>query len=314
MIELDKWGWKSRVRWLLFPIIVLLPLAIQAEPTRILSLRDGNEMRDRHCYHAFRNYLKVLGVEALFEDLLLEGKDSEQELRQRLENFSPQLVFALGEEAARLAARLLDSVPTVVGLVRNDAALNGNMYATGVVLEHPPTRQLERIKTLLPSIRKLGVIYSVENREQIQQARETSDSLGLELVTQRVSDIRDLPNALSTVLKRVDALWALGDQLVLTDETTRTILLAAFRNKVPLIGMAPTWTKAGALLAWDWDYSDLGKQCAILAHKVLSGIPPRQLPPEPPRKLLYSLNLKTVQRMKLALPNSVSSNAIAVFQ
>ncbi len=311
---LDKMVRKSQVHWLLALLFFLLPFAAQAESVQILILRDNNEMRDRHCCRGFRNHLKSLGVDAVFEDVLLKDTDPEQQLRRRLENFTPELVFAQGERANRLASRLLADVPTIVSLVANAAALNGEPNATGVVLEYPPAKQFEAIRKLLPKVRKLGVIYSAENRERVEQARAAANLLGLELVGKLVNDIRDLPNSLGTVLDQVDVLWGLSDQLVLIEETTRAVLLASFRSNVPLIGMSPSWTKAGALLAWDWDYSDLGRQCAILAEKVLSGIPPSRLSPEPPRKLVYSLNLKTVQHMKLVLPDSVSSNAIAVFQ
>jgi putative ABC transport system substrate-binding protein len=95
--------------------------------------------------------------------------------------------------------------------------------------------------------------------------------------------------------------------------TAKEVLLASFRNKVPLIGVSDNWVKSGAFYALSWDYTDLGLQCADQAIKLLSGTPVRSIPPEHPRKVTYTINTKIAEHMNIDIPESLLKNAKMVF-
>ena len=73
------------------------------------------------------------------------------------------------------------------------------------------------------------------------------------------------------------------------------MLLFSFRQQIPFVGLSDEWVKAGALYALERDYPDLGAQAGGLAVKILGETPPRALPPQTPRTILYDINLKTAQ-------------------
>ena len=104
------------------------------------------------------------------------------------------------------------------------------------------------------------------------------------------------------------------DQVVLSRQTAEAILLFSFRNRIPFAGLSASWVKAGALYALDRDYTDLGAQCGEMALRVRRGRRASTLPPETPRKILYALNLRTAQRMKLNLPKELIDGAEQVFE
>jgi putative tryptophan/tyrosine transport system substrate-binding protein len=95
--------------------------------------------------------------------------------------------------------------------------------------------------------------------------------------------------------------------------TAQEVLLASFRNKVPLIGLSDNWVKSGAFYALSWDYEDLGRQCAVLAQKLLNGAPVSTVPPEQPRKVTYSINAKIAEHMNMEIPEGILKNAKMVF-
>jgi putative ABC transport system substrate-binding protein len=75
-----------------------------------------------------------------------------------------------------------------------------------------------------------------------------------------------------------------------------------------------SWVKAGALYALNRDYRDIGAQCGELAAKVLAGTPVSSLPPAAPRKVVYSVNLKTANHMKLEIAQALVDGAQQAFK
>ena len=86
------------------------------------------------------------------------------------------------------------------------------------------------------------------------------------------------------------------------------------RNRIPFVGLSQTWVKAGALYALDRDYEDIGAQCGELAVKILQGTSPSALPPVTPRKVVYSINLRTARHMKLDISPGALRDAQAVIE
>jgi hypothetical protein len=58
-----------------------------------------------------------------------------------------------------------------------------------------------------------------------------------------------LLGALAALTNSADVLWGIADDMVMTTETARSILLFSLRNRLPLIGLSGAWVKAGALMA-----------------------------------------------------------------
>ena len=93
------------------------------------------------------------------------------------------------------------------------------------------------------------------------------------------------------------------------------VLLSSFRNKIPFIGLSKSWVKAGALYSLEWDYPDIGKQCAVVASQILNG---KNVYDIPARKMsgnaTYSLNTRTVRHMKLDIGSEIIDGASFVFK
>jgi len=122
-----------------------------------------------------------------------------------------------------------------------------------------------------------------------------------------------LPAALDALANNADVFWGITDQLVVTPQTAKSLLLFSFRNRIPFIGLSEARVKAGALYALDRDYPDIGRQCAELAEKILSGARANDLPPETPRQEAYVINRHTAEQMKLELPAKLLQGAAKVY-
>lgn len=264
----------------------------------------------------FKEHLGRQGTAAVYEIYPLSKADGQATRPPAaVRENGTGLILALGSLALETAGREAAGIPVVAGMVLREEDIRRGRGATGVFLEFPLETQFAWLRRMLPEARRVGVVYNPqENRETIEAARKAAARMGLELVAREVSAPPELPDALESLANRADVLWGISDSVVVTPQTARSLLLFSFRNRIPFIGLSSAWAKAGAFYALDRDYRDLGRQCAELALQVLAGAEAGSLPPLAPRRVNYSLNLKTAEQMKIQVPPSLRRGAEQLFQ
>lgn len=184
---------------------------------------------------------------------------------------------------------------------------SGANYA-GVSLDVPADVQLKLFKRIVPAAVKLGVIYTVKSERLIAEAKNIQNNFGIQIVAVRIASSMEVPNALRN-LPSVDALWIIPDVRVCTKDSMPCILNFAVEKKLPVFGFADYLVKAGALLSYTYDYSDIGEQTAELLAKVLGGESPGSVPVSGPRKVGYAINLKTAKYLGLSFSNAIMRGA-----
>lgn len=231
-------------------------------------------------------------------------------LDARVAREQAELVLALGQGAVRLAREAKLTVPVVAGLVFDGDELRGAANVTGVFLEFPIERQLERLRSVLPGATSIGIVYDPkQNEARVRAAAAAAPKLGMRVEARPVSAARELPNALASLANTVSVVLGLPDSLVLTPETAREVLLFSFRNRIPFVGPSASWAKAGALYALHWDGRDVGRQLAELAADLHAGAPIASLPPRGPRSEVLTLNGKTADQLGVTFSLELRSRA-----
>ena len=264
----------------------------------------------------FKRYMEQQGMKVTYDVHPLHGDASlaSSALRLALQN-EVRLVFTLGSMATRAAVKQTPELPVVAGMILTGEDLANAPNATGVVLEFPAETELRWLTRLLPKEKRIAVLFnSGENQSRIEEASRAAKSLGLTLEPQKLESPRDLPSALESLASRADALWGIADPVVLNPQTAQPILLFSLRNRIPFVGLSLTWVKAGALYALDRDYTDIGMQCGELALQVIRGKSAGTLPPAVPRKVVYSVNLKTARQLKVEIPKDLLEGAQSVIE
>jgi putative ABC transport system substrate-binding protein len=280
----------------------------------ILMSQDGGPYQE--VLTGFRHTLNQQGMQAMFEVHPLRGdSDTLRQAVQEIKQKGAQLLFTLGSLATRGAVEYLAEFPILATLVLNADELKQAPNATAVVLEFPVETELQWLHRILPQQQTIGVLFNpTENRDRITAATRVAHNLGLKLLTQEVRTPQDLPHALDALARQADVLWGITDQIVFSPQTAEPILLFSFRNRIPFTGLSTAWVKAGALYALDRDYTDLGVQCGALAFQILRGVQANALPFASPRKVTYTLNLRTADHMKIDISQPLIDGAQQIFR
>ena len=311
--------WKTQI----IIILTLLMLAatnlydsvLEAGNMRIAVVYSQKAAQYEKAFEGFKQYLNEQGIHPDFSIYDLQGsKSTADSAFKEIKKSEADLIFSLGTFASNIAVESITDVPVIVGLVLRPDNFQKKKNATGVALEFPIETQLKMLRSFIPNARKIGVVYNQEqNGNLIRSAIKTAESMGLVLDAVEISSPSELPIALKQLSQKVDILWGINDSVVLNSKTAKNILLFSYRNHIPFIGLSTAWVKSGAIYSLDRDYTYLGIQCGEIAFKVLSGVNVNSIPISFPGKVIYAINLKTAEHMKINFKDEIVSNAHKVF-
>ncbi len=238
-----------------------------------------------------------------------------RKLARKIRASDPALVFAVGLKAAKAAQLEIVDIPVVYSMVLDPAKYGLNTpNMTGILLEVPIERQLATIRAVLPNLKRLGTLYDPSKTAAlIEESKRLLKSNGIELIPTQVTNERDVPSALRSLLPSVGALWLVPDSTVLTDESLRFILNTALEERVPVIGFSREFARSGAFLCLSVNYGDIGRQAGQLARKIIDGQVSLPMRPLHPDRIEMSLNLKTAKFLALEIPKDLESKADEVY-
>ena len=229
----------------------------------------------------------------------------------------PKLILAVGALAAQVAKEAFHEIPVVFFMVPNPHkySLQGENMA-GISLDIPAEMQFTMYKSLVPTLHNIGVIYDPEKTGTIvKEGYAAAQKLGLELRVSPVTSEKEVPAALRQLLGKIDALWMLPDDTVITPESFKFLLLTAFENNLPFLAISDMFVEVGALAALSPDYTDVGRQACQLAREIESGrLSLRRINVVPPEKINLAINLKAADKIGLTLPSEVIQSASKVYR
>jgi putative ABC transport system substrate-binding protein len=201
---------------------------------------------------AYQEYSDVLSTRLADKNVRLSVIDADRPLPDS------DLVIAAGMKAAITVARARPAAMLAVlipkegfGKLLHDFSVQQKAGATAysaIYLDQPLKRQLDLIAAVLPKTNSIAVLYATPPKE-LSALRLLAAARKLELNERSVNAESGLFAALQALLLRSDVLLALPDAEIYNTATIRNILLATYRDKVPLIGFSPGYVKAGALCA-----------------------------------------------------------------
>jgi putative ABC transport system substrate-binding protein len=191
----------------------------------------------------------------------------------------PDLILAIGMDALQ-KIKIFSGVPIVYLMVLNPTAIvREERNITGVSMTISPGKQLAAIRRVLPSARRIGLLYDPKKSGSfVKRAQNDSKEAKIDLLAKEVSHSRFVPTALNSMKGAIDAFWMIPDTTVVTPDTIELMMLYSLESKIPVCTFSTKYLEIGALMSLDINAGEMGRQAGGLALKILSGTKVSDIP------------------------------------
>jgi len=267
----------------------------------------------------FEDGLKELGIDANIVYQNAQGDiPTSLSIAQKFVKDGVDLIFAIATSAAQSAKQATDEIPIVFSavtdpveaeLVKSMDSPGGNI--TGTSDESPMDRQLKLFKEIDSSIKKVGIVFNTSepnSQVQVKKAKELAATLGLEIVEVGINTINDIPQAVDSIIKKVDAIYTITDNMVAS--AINVVAEKAIENNMITVGAEESHVTGGILITDGISYYELGKQSAKIAKEILiDGKSPSVIPVETAVNTKKVYNEETLNALGLDINNEVFKDA-----
>lgn len=217
---------------------------------------------------------------------------------------------ALAKAANGKTPVILAGITDPVGgrLVKSNQRPGGNI--TGTSGESPLSQQLNIIKQIVPSAKKLGIIYTTSDHGGTYNAKKMqrlAQKAGYQVKMYTISSTNDMQTIAGQMVNSVQAVYAPQDNGVAS--AMKTLADVANKAGVPVIPAADTMVKDGGLATLAVSQYQLGRQSGIMAGKVLKGKKTSNYPIAFVDKGFISVNTGEAKTLGIKLPASLLKQA-----
>lgn len=227
------------------------------------------------------------------------------------------LILAIATPAAQAAYNITKDIPILItavtdpveaGLVKSWEKTGTNV--TGTSDMNPVEEQLNLLKKLIPTAKKVGIVYNTSelNSEiQIKKVEELSKKFDLSVEKAGVTTVNEIPQALEELLSKVDVIYVPTDNLVVS--AMPLIVNEAMAKNIPIIASESGQVEAGALATEGIDYYNLGFQTGLMAIDVIKGKSPQDMPVDTLKDTQLIINEGSAEKLQIHIPEELKESA-----
>lgn len=270
----------------------------------------------------FEDGLKELGmnVEIDYKNAQADVENTIS-IAQKFVNDKTDLIYTIATQAAQSAKQVTSDIPIIFSAVTDpvvaelvDSMESPGGNVTGTSDASPMDRQLQLFKDLDNSIEKVGIIFNTSepnSQVQIEMAKEIALDLGIEIVEVGISTINDIPQAVDSIIKRVDGIYTITDNMVAS--AVNVVSEKAIKQNMITIGAEDSHVDGGILMTDGISYYELGKQSAKMAKEILvDGKNPANIPAAKSENTQKAVNQQTLKALGLDENHPAFENAVKI--
>lgn len=194
----------------------------------------------------------------------------------------------------------------------------GEPGITGVSHRTPVQQQIEFMMDL-QDIEALGHVYSSGEDNAVflaEQTRSAAEALGIEFVSQTITNPSEVRTATQSIINRVDAIYVTTDNQVVS--ALSALSDVASDAGVPVLSADPASAMENeVLVAWGFDWYAIGRTTGELIDRVLRGTDPGTIPTvlvNDASQMSMVLNLDVARRMDITLSQEIVGAADTVIE
>lgn len=298
--------------------------AAPLQKVAVLSLELDESQKS--AYDGFFKALSDNGytIDSNYELLEMECKNEDELISEaeKLVKEAPEVIFAIGEEAALAAKNATSDIPVVfacvsdpiaTGLLKSCETPEANV--TGVCDYSPVFEQIELLTTLYPDVKRIGCVYNGADEDSIFSANLASGEAQLKEVKftmyPALTENEFMYMLEDKALEKCDALYLTDDALV--KSCLEDTLELAKEKKIPVFAESSELVEKGCLATCITDYEKMGYSAGevsvILLRSLMSvsGIPVKYA-----TDCTIVINSGVQKSLKLELTDEIKESAVFV--
>jgi ABC-type uncharacterized transport system substrate-binding protein len=225
------------------------------------------------------------------------------------------LIATFGTPASRAAKAATSTIPIVaisVGdpiraeLVQSFARPGGNVTGNTILGPDLSPKRLQLIKEVVPTVARIAFLWNPDNASNaamLDELRPAARALGLSLTDVPARRVDDFDPAFTAMLKaRSDAMLMTNDPF--QQQHVRKVIDFTLAHRLPGIFQTRENVAAGGLMSYGASFSELFRNGAAYALKILQGTRPEDLPVLQPERFELVINVKTARAIGLRITES----------
>ena len=233
---------------------------------------------------------------------------------------APDVVVGIATPSAQALAASARGIPLVFSAVTDPVGAKlvksmteGNKNATGVSDLSPIKAHMELVKQIVPTAKKLGVIYNPAEANSvvlIDLVKQFAPEVGLLVVEASSPKSSDVLAAARSLVGKVDAIYIPTDNTVVS--AFESVIKVSYEAKIPVIAADTDSVKRGAAAALGFNYYDLGRQTGKIVVSILKGQKTIDLIPQGVSKTELYVNPESALKMGIRLAREFVGSAKVV--
>lgn len=299
-----------------------MPEALLAQQRiyRIGFVIPPREAGARALVESFRSGMRELGY-AEGRNLVLDLHFAEDDLSRlpalatEVVRRKPDVIVTASPPGVRAAKNATTTIPIVIaavydpvgqGFVASLARPGGNITGMSVQYEDTIPKLLELLAAMVPGLRKVGVLHTVDSSHASFLARIDGIAAPRRIAIQAAEarSASELDSAFAALARAgAGGLIVLPHPLFNTRPSTLVRLAATHR--LPAVYPFRSYAEAGGLLSLGIDLGESFHRAAHFVHRILQGANPADLPVEQPAKMDLVVNVKAAAALGLKVPQSL---------
>jgi putative tryptophan/tyrosine transport system substrate-binding protein len=276
----------------------------------------------------FQNRLSELGYpegKVVVEYRFAGGRAGElPRLASELVDAKVDVMVAVGDEAIVAAKSATRTVPIIMvacdavttGFVASLARPGGNLTGVTCLTSELMPKRMAVFRELLPSIRRIAILYNPENVSKPDEAARTvafARELGLDARTVEFRMAEDIERAFAAfAADRPDGVVVLTEQRAIINAKLLTELCQ--RQRLPNLHSFREGVDAGGLISYGPNFREMVSVATGYVAKILRGAKPADLPVEQPTKFELVINMKTAKALGIDVPTTLLARADEVIE
>jgi putative tryptophan/tyrosine transport system substrate-binding protein len=247
-------------------------------------------------------------------------------LAQELVGLQPEIIVTIGSALATAAlqreTRTIPIVfvtvgdPVASGIVARLNRPSGNITGFATLEASLGGKWLELLSEIAPGLERAAIMFNPDTAPvstYMPSFETAARSLKVEQIIASVHSDVEIEMAISALGREP------GGGLVLMPDVFMqlhrvSVIIAAVRNNVPVVGPAPEFVRDGGLLFYGPNLMDICNRAATYVDRILRGAKPGDLPVQFPVKYEMAVNLKTAKAIGLTIPESFLLRADEVIE